>query len=231
MAIGGHRWPSVSISGNHSTSLRTTCRDMVGGTGDEKSRSQPPTTRFRSSRFCSSFRCRWEGKFPVRNWRYKFRRSAPSSTRGRERCLDIHSASAFGSSMESTLSEYTSVLRIDEGPVSFAFSSQHHAPRYLMREAIRLQSDCDQTATSLHSASRSASSTRPRHVSAAPGEGGNQHAIRSEVPDEGGNQHAIRSEVQGIPTRVRCGALGFGRARHVRIEEQGRGGVLSDLAA
>ena len=213
MAIGVHRWPSVSISGNHSTSLRTTCRDMVGGTGDEKSRSQPPTTRFRSSRFCSSFRCRWEGKFPVRNWRYKFRRSAPSNTRGRERCLDIHSASAFGSSMESTLSEYTSVLRIDEGPVSFAFSSQHHAPRYLMREAIRLQSDCDQTATSLHSAS----STRPRHVSAAPG--------------EGGNQHAIRSEVQGIPTRVRCGALGFGRARHVRIEEQGRGGVLSDLAA
>jgi hypothetical protein len=79
-----------------------------------------------------------------------------------------------------------------------------------------MQSTCNQHAINMQSSSRSARSTTLR--------GSDTYPLRL-------MREAISMQSLYIPTRVRCGALGFGRARHVRIKEQGRGGVLSDLAA
>mmetsp|Transcript_33202 Transcript_33202/g.80790 ORF Transcript_33202/g.80790 Transcript_33202/m.80790 type:complete len:248 (-) Transcript_33202:104-847(-) len=97
-------------------------RAIVGGTGEENSLSQPPRTRSSARKSSSSLRWTWTGRFPARYWLYMTRRSWPMSCTGRERCVDIHLASASGSSARSTSSFST-------GPVSFAFISHEKAAR------------------------------------------------------------------------------------------------------
>ena len=109
---------------SHSSRQRTMWRDMVGGSGDEKRRSQLPTIVSSSRTSSSSLRCRCVGRLPARNCACSSRRSAPSSSSGLDRWGPIQAASCSGSIAVSTSSSSVST-----GPVSLAASSHANAAR------------------------------------------------------------------------------------------------------